>query len=158
MSRDGIVFDTALFVCMIVVLSFVTVLGSEVAEIANWQQSTIEAFEFGISAVRMLLVFAFVYRVQNLLRDLFTSLWGRREAAAINVILTGVFAYSQWGSYSQLEPTLAESILLMYFYLTVIILYNATYPLLVPYLKPRISRLIVQLNQYADINAEVSDE
>lgn len=134
MNRDGIAFDTAFFVCMIVVLALLTLLGSEVAELANWQHSTIEAFGFGISAVTMLLVFAFVYRVQNLLRDVFTPLWGRREAAAINVILTGVFAYSQWRSYSQFDPPLAEPLLSVYFVFTVVLLYNATYPLFVPYL------------------------
>jgi len=158
MSRDGIVFDTALFVTMLVVLSLVTLLGSEVAEIAGWQQSTIDGFGFGISAATMLLVFAFAYRVQHLLRDVFASLRGQQEATAINVILTAVFAYSQWRSYSQLDPQFAEALLPVYFVFTVILLYNATYPLFVPYLIPRISGLIVRLNQYADINVEVSDK
>lgn len=152
MSRDGIVLDTALFVSMIVVLSLVTLLGSEVAEVAGWQQSTIDGFELGIEGVMMLLFFAFTYRVQNELRETLESLSSVRAAAALNTVLVIPFVYALW------YPAIQEPLLSVYFVFAVLLLYNALYPLFVPYLIPRISRLIVRLNKHADTNVEVSDK
>lgn len=152
MSRDGIVLDTALVVAMIVVLALVTLLGSEVAEIAGWQQSAIDAFELGIEAVTMLLIFGFTYRVQNELRETLESLWSVRAAATLNTVLASGFVFALW------NPPIREPLLSVYFVFAVLLLYNALYPLFVPYLIPRISRLIVRLNKHADTKVEVSDK
>jgi len=59
MSRDGIVLDTALVVAIIVVLALMKLLGSEVAEIAGWQQSSNAVIVVGLTLAVSVLIAKF---------------------------------------------------------------------------------------------------
>jgi len=148
MSRDNIVFDTAIFVAAFVMLALLLVFGNTLAEISGWSQSQIDYLGLAVEAVMMLLVFAFAYRAQNWIRELSWPL-GEREVAVFNLVPAATFVFSQW------RFPMDEPLLRIFVAFSVVLVYNAMYPLVWPIVEEWLAELIVALN---DDMPELPDE
>lgn len=148
MSRDNIVFDTAIFVAMFVVLALLLVFGNTLAELSGWSQSQIDSVGVAVEASLMLLVFAFAYRAQNWFRGL-SSPFGERGVAVFNLVPAATFVFSQW------RLPMDEPLLRVFVAFSVVLVYNAIYPLVWPIVEEWLAELIVALN---DDMPEIPDE